>query len=77
MQFTKKKQKKYNRMIHTLPYSEYTSALNNAGIRNHVNIIFVNPYNSSKNATKYSYRKLNRHQGASYIIARRAMQFKD
>ena len=77
LDFCKKKSKvtnnkKYNKMIHTLDYSKYIDYLQNACHRKQVGLIKVNPaYTSIIGEHKYGkQRKLNRHQSASYVIAR-------
>ena len=74
-----KKGKKYNRMIHLFDYSRYEETLKNAGFNSRVHIIMVNPKNTSKiGKQKYSdSRKMNVHQAASYVIARRGQGYKD
>ena len=71
--------KQYNKMVHALDYSRYTKRLENAGFRENVGIILVNPaYTSQIGIEKFSGRmKLNRHQAASFVIARRGQGFQD
>lgn len=68
----KAKDKKYHKMIHDFDYSRYKSSIENCGIRNNVDIIKINPaYTSIIGDEKYNNRmKLNRHQGAAFVIAR-------
>lgn len=89
LDFTKKKAetskaksdkgKQYNKMIHKFDYSRYTFMLENATQRNGVNLIKVNPaYTSQIGKQKYCKRmKLNVHQAASYVIARRGQGYND
>lgn len=69
----------YNKMLHTLDYSRYKETVANACCRNGIRLIYVNPaYTSLTAKQKYcQQRKLGIHQGASYVIARRAQGFKD
>lgn len=73
------KNKCYNKMIHTLDYSRYTDMLKNACHRKQVGLIQVNSaYTSIVGGGKYGkLRKLNKHQAASYIIARLGQGFTD
>lgn len=66
-------------MLHTLYYSRYTEMLRNACHRKQVNLIQVNPaYTSIVGELKYgNSRKLNRHQAASYVIARLGQGYTD
>lgn len=74
-----KKGKNYNQMTHTLDYSRYKSLLENIAFNNRVNLILINPKNTSKIAEqKYcKQRNLTPHQGAALVIARRGRGFKD
>lgn len=67
-----KKDKKFNKMIHDFDYSRYKSSIENCGFKNNVDIIKINPaYTSIIGDEKYNDRmKLNRHQGAAFVIAR-------
>ena len=71
--------KDYNRMIHRLNYSDFTEAAENSAYRNRVELIKVNPAYTTKIAKqKYcNQRKLVIHEGAAFVIARRAQGFKD
>ena len=71
--------KQYNKMVHALDYSRYKTCLENAGFREKVEIVLVNPvYTSQIGMEKFGERmKLNRHQAASYVIARRGQGFQD
>lgn len=73
------KNKAYNKMLHTLDYSRYTEMLQNACHRKQVGLIQVNPaYTSVIGEKKYGKsRKLNRHQAASYVIARLGQGYTD
>ena len=73
------KNKKYNKMIHQFDYNRYKEVIDNSCYRNKVNLILVNPANTSKIAGKKycSFMKLGIHQGAAYVIARRGQGFKD
>ena len=67
--------KSYNRMLHTLPYSMYSQIIENLTFNKNIELIKVNPYNTSKIAKQKfcNKMKLNIHTGASYVIARRGM----
>lgn len=77
-----KKQKKttsrnYNRMINSLKFGLFKRCLLNKATKEGVSVHTVNPYNTSKIA-KASYTdsmKLNVHDAASYVIARRFYQY--
>jgi len=72
-------EKAYNKMIHSFDYSRYRDALENATFRNNVELIRVNPaYTTIIGVAKYQERKkLNRHQAASYVIARKGQGYLD
>ena len=77
-----KKQKKttskdYNRMINSLKFGLFKRCLLSKAAKEGVFIHSVNPYNTSKIARKsYTNRmKLNVHDAASYVIARRFYQY--
>ena len=74
-----KKGKKYNSMIHAFDYSRYGETIKNATHRNKVGLILVNPaYTTKIGIFKYNDRmKLNPHQGAAYVIARKGMGYTD
>lgn len=74
-----KQGKNYNKMIHQLDYSRYKDTFINTCFRKQVGLILVSPYNTSKiGDIKYSGRmKLNVHQSASFVIARRGQGFID
>lgn len=73
------KNKKLNKMIHTFDYSRYKETIGNIGFRTGVRIAEINPYNTSNiGEEKYSKIKgINRHQAASYVIARIGQGFID
>ena len=66
-------------MIHAFDYSRYNECFENACYRNGVKLIKVNPAKTSQiGAVKYASRmKLNIHQSASYVIARKGQGYKD
>lgn len=77
-----KKQKKttskdYNRMINSLKFGLFKRCLLSKAAKEGVFVHSVNPYNTSKIARKsYTNRmKLNVHDAASYVIARRFYQY--
>jgi len=74
-----KRGKKYNKMIHLFDYSRYKETIANSCHRHKVVLQLVPAYNTSKiGKEKYSYKKkLNIHQAASYVIARRGQKCKD
>ena len=71
--------KKYNEMLHSLAYREFSDAIESVTYRNRVGLIKVNPAWTSWLAGKIycSPMKLNIHTGASYVIARRGQGYKD
>ena len=74
-----KQNKKYNEMLHSLAYRQFSDIVESVTYRNRVNLIKVNPAWTSWLA-KQKYcppMKLNVHVGASYVIARRGQGFKD
>ena len=74
-----KQNKKYNEMLHSLAYREFSDIVESVIYRNKVNLIKVNPAWTSWLA-KHKYcptMKLNVHVGASYVIARRGQGHKD
>lgn len=69
--------KNYNRMINSLKFGLFKRYLLSKATKEGVSIHVVNPYNTSKIA-KESYTdrmKLNVHDAASYVIARRFYQY--
>lgn len=74
-----KQSKKYNEMIHSLAYRQFSDIVESVTYRNRVNLVKVNPAWTSWLA-KQKYcptMKLNVHVGASYVIARRGQGHKD
>ena len=71
--------KTYNRMLSAFDYSRYQETLDAAGFKRGVQVTGVKAYNTSKiGEAKYSdQKKINVHQAASYVIARRGQGFKD
>lgn len=88
LDFTKSKQnsksttgldKQKNEMLHSLAYTKFACAIQTACARHEVRLIRVNPaYTSYIGKMKYAEKmKLNSHQAAAMVIARRSMKFKD
>lgn len=86
LNFKKKKAKtesrqghKYNEMLHSLAYRQFSNFIENIAFRNLVYVRKVNPAWTSWLAEKlYCPRmKLNVHVGASFVIARRGQGFKE
>ena len=73
------KGKKYNDMLHSLAYSLYDKLITNMAFRNKIEIIKINPAWTSWIAkNKFCKRmKLNIHNGAAFVIARRGLGIKD
>lgn len=71
--------KQKNDMLHGLAYTKFASAIQTACARYEVRLIRVNPaYTSYIGKLKYAEKmKLNSHQAAAMVIARRSMKFKD
>ena len=71
--------KKYNDMLHSLAYREFSDAIESVVYRNRVELHKVNPAWTSWLAEKIYCKpmKLNIHTGASYVIARRGQGYKD
>lgn len=69
--------KDYNRMINSLKFGLFKRFLLSKATKEGVSVHIVNPYNTSKIARKsYTNRmKLNVHDAASYVIARRFYQY--
>ena len=69
----KTERKHYNRMINTLKFGRFRDFLQTKCDKLGVGLSLINPYNTSKIASnKYCYdMKLNIHNAASYVIARR------
>lgn len=75
----KKKDRKYNEMLHSLAYRQFINSIEQRAYRHLVYVRRVNPAWTSWLA-KQLYcptMKLNTHVGASYVIARRGHGFKD
>lgn len=73
----KTKSKDYNRMINSLKFGLFKRCLLSKATKEGVSVHTVNPYNTSEIARK-SYTnsmKLNVHDAASYVIARRFYQY--
>ena len=72
-------EKERMRMLHLLPYSRYSQILENITFNRKIELIKVNPAYTSRTAEqKFCNRiKLNIHDGAAYVIARRGMGIKD
>lgn len=69
--------KNYNRMINTLKFGLFKRCLLSKATKEGVSVQIVNPYNTS-NIARASYTdrmKLNVHDAASYVIARRFYQY--
>ena len=86
LNFKKKKVKtesrqgcKYNEMLHSLAYRQFSNFVEGIAFRNLVYVRKVNPaWTSWLAKTRYCPRmKLNVHVGASFVIARRGQGFKD
>ena len=79
MKASGKNGKAYNRMLNTLDHSRYRMRLENACFRADIKLIPVNPaYTSCIGEEKFGKRmKLNRHQAACYVIARKGQGFRD
>lgn len=71
--------KKYNEMLHSLAYREFSEAMESVAYRNRVELHKVNPAWTSWLAERAYCKpmKLNIHTGASYVIARRGQGYKD
>lgn len=69
----KKENKEYNRMLNSLKFGMFNKLLKSYGNKHGITVHEVNPYNTSKIAKdKYCMiKKMNVHDGASYVIARR------
>lgn len=74
-----KRGRKYNEMLHSLAYRQFSNFVEGIAFRNLVYVRKVNPAWTSWLAKKlYCPRmKLNVHVGASFVIARRGQGFKD
>ena len=71
--------KKYNEMLHSLAYREFSEAMESMAYRNRVCLNKVNPAWTSWLAERIYCKpmKLNIHTGASYVIARSGQGYKD
>ena len=71
--------KKYNEMLHSLAYREFSDTMESVAYRNRVELHKVNPAWTSWLAERVCCEpmKLNIHTGASYVIARRGQGYKD
>ena len=72
-------EKERMRMLHSLPYSRYAQILENITFNRKIELIKVNPAYTSRTAEqKFCNRmKLNIHNGAAFVIARKGMGIKD
>ena len=72
-------EKERMRMLHSLPYSRYAQILENITFNRKIELIKVNPAYTSRTAEQKFCKqmKLNIHNGAAYVIARRGMGIKD
>ena len=68
--------REHKAMLHSLPFSQFTEYFQSSCARNQVELVKVNPaYTSQIAKKKYCDKmKLNVHQGAAFVIARRAMK---
>ena len=72
-------EKERMRMLHSLPYSRYAQILENITFNRRIELIKVNPAYTSRTAEQKfcDQMKLNIHNGAAYVIARKGMGIKD
>lgn len=72
-------EKEKMRMLHSLPYSRYAQILENITFNKRIELIKVNPAYTSRTAEQKfcNQMKLNIHNGAAYMIARKGMGIKD
>ena len=72
-------EKERMRMLHSLPYSRYKQILENLTFNRRIELIKVNPAYTSRTAEQKfcSRMKLNIHDGAAYVIARKGMRIRD
>lgn len=72
-------EKERMRMLNLLPYSRYSQILENITFNRKIELIKVNPAYTSRTAEqKFCNRmKLNIHDGAAYVIARKGLGIKD
>ena len=75
----KKKDRKYNEMLHSLAYRQFINSIEQRAYRHLVYVRRVNPAWTSWLARQLycPTMKLNIHVGASYVIARRGQGYKD
>ena len=70
--------KKTNEVFSKFAYNKYLEECEYLKYKNLLDVIKVNPFNTSKiGKAKYSYKKLGDHVAAAYVIARRGQGFKD
>ena len=72
-------EKERMRMLHSLTYSRYAQILENITFNRRIELIKVNPAYTSRTAERKfcNQMKLNIHNGAAYVIARKGMGIKD
>jgi transposase, IS605 orfB family len=72
-------EKERMRTLHSLPYSRYAQILENITFNRKIELIKVNPAYTSRNAEQKfcNKMKLNIHNGAAFVIARKGMGIKD
>ena len=72
-------EKERMRMLHSLPYSRYAQILENITFNRRIELIKVNPAYTSRTAEQKfcNQMKLNIHNGATFVIARKGMGIKD
>ena len=72
-------EKERMRMLHSLPYSRYAKILENITFNRRIELIKANPAYTSRTAEQKfcSRMKLNIHNGAAFVIARKGMGIKD
>ena len=72
-------EKERMRMLHSLPYSRYVKILENLTFNRKIELIKVNPAYTSRTAEQKfcNQMKLNIHNGAAYVIARKGMGIRD
>lgn len=72
-------EKERMRMLHLLPYSRYAQILKNITFNRRIELIKVNPAYTSRTAEQKfcNQMKLNIHNGAAFVIARKGMGIKD
>ena len=72
-------EKERMRTLHSLPYSRYAQILENITFNKRIELIKVNPAYTSRTAEQKfcDQMKLNIHNGAAFVIARKGMGIKD